>query len=284
MKHLFTLIFSLFSIYASGQSPYFISEPTLTPDGNTVIFTLDEDLWSVSSNGGPAMRITAMDGVERLASVSPDGNWIAFSSSQLGNTDVYVMPLKGGDIKQLTFHDAVDEVEAWSWDNEFIYFTSNRYNRYSTFKVSVNGGTPIRLYPHYFNNIHNAVEHPDGSIFFNESWESKNFAHRKRYKGAYNPDIKSYHPEKKEFNKYTDYEGKDFWATIDKEGNVYFVSDEYNDEYNLYKLEGQNKARLTDFNTSVQRPRVSANGEKIVFIKEYQLHLFDVLNGTTSKP
>ena len=113
------------------------------------------------------------------------------------------MPLAGGEIRQLTYHQSADRVSSWSWDNSMIYFTSDRENRMSTYSISVNGGTPKRLFSHYFNNVHNVMEHPKtDEIFFNESWESKNFTHRKRYKGDYNPDIKSYNSATKTFKEY----------------------------------------------------------------------------------
>ena len=276
-------LFLPFICFAQTQEVYFADHPALSPDGETIIFNYDKDLWSVPISGGLASRLTAMDGNETRPKVSPDGKWLAFTGAQYGNPDIYIMPLGGGTITQLTFHEASDVLTAWSWDSKSLYFTSGRYNRMSTYSVSMEGGTPIRLYPHYFNNIHNAVEHPDGRIFFNETWESSNFEHRKRYKGAYNPDIKSYNPKSKTFKVHTDYEGKDFWATIDKRGNVYFISDEFNGEYNLYKLEKESKTQLTKFETSVRHPFVSANGEKIVFQKDYQLFVYDVKKGSTKK-
>lgn len=268
----------------SAQETYFQIDPTLTPDGHTIVFSYDGDLWKVPSNGGDASRLTAMEGEETLPRVSPDGKWLAFSSNQYGNKDVYVMPIEGGEIKQLTFHNAVDDVDSWSWDSKEIYFTSSRYNRFSGYKVAISGNTPVRLFENYFNNVHNVVSHPKtDEIFFNESWESKMFTHRKRYKGAYNPDIKSYNPKTKEFKKYTDYIGKDMWATIDKNGNIYFVSDEINGEYNLYTFRGNTKTALTNFNTSIGWPQVSANGNKVVFSKDYQIFLYDVASNKTEK-
>lgn len=261
----------------NAQSVYFASYPTLTPDAGTVIFTYEGDLWKTGISGGTATRLTAMAGEETNPKVSPDGKWIAFSSSQSGNNDVYVMPAAGGDIRQLTFHDASDEVDSWSWDSKTIYFTSGRYNSFAGYKVQVTGGTPVRLFGNYFNTVHHVAEHPvTGELFFSDTWESKMFAHRKRYKGAYNPDIQSYDPKSGTFRKYTDYNGKDFWTSVDRNGKVYFVSDEGNEEYNLYTFADGKKTQLTRFETSIKRPSVSANGEKVVFEKDYQLYVYDV--------
>jgi len=268
----------------STDAPTFISYPTLSPDGQVVVFSFEGDLWKVPSSGGQASRLTAMRGEEIAARISPDGKWLAFSANQSGNFDVYVMPMEGGDIRQLTFHEANDEVDGWSWDSKTIYFNSSRYNRFTAYSVNVNGGTAVRIFPDYFNTIHNVVEKPDGELLFNNTWESFNFANRKRYKGEFNPDILGYHPTTKKFTQYTDYQGKDLWASTDRKGNIFFASDEANGEYNLYTFVNGRKTALTKFETSITRPFVSANGEKVVFAKDYQLYVYDVASGKATKP
>lgn len=266
----------------TNNAVHFTLKPTLTPDAKQVIFSYEGDLWKVSSDGGEAFRLTAMQGIETNPSVSPDGKWLAFSSNQYGNYDVYIMPLKGGKITQLTFHQSNDNVASWNWDSKTINFTSNRYNIMTNYTINSNGGTPKRTFNHYFNTIHNVVQHPKTKdIYFNESWESSRFAHRKRYKGDYNPDIKSYNTKTKKYTQHTTYNGKDFAATIDAAGTVYFQSDRHNGEYNLYKLENGTPKRLTDFSTSIMWPKVSANGAKVVFRKDYQLFVYDVAAKTT---
>lgn len=263
---------------AQPADAYFLSYPCLTPDGQTVVFSFEGDLWKASVTNGQAVRLTAMQGYETNARISPDGKWVAFSGRQLGNADVYVMPLAGGEIKQLTYHSANDEVNSWSWDSKTIYFTSNRTGQQSGYTVSINGGTPERLFgDHYFLYDHGLFEHPtSGEIFFNDTWESSNQVARKRYRGPFNPDIQSYNIKTKQYKKYTDWEGKDFGTSIDKKGNIYFISDEANGEYNLYTFENGKKAALTKFNTSIKTPVVNANGGKIIFEKDYQLWLYDV--------
>jgi len=278
------LISFLLNGMINAQEAFFQIDPSLSPDGNTIVFSYDGDLWKVPVSGGEASRLTGMKGEETLPRVSPDGKWIAFSATQYGNKDIYLMPMAGGEIKQLTYHDTTDDVDSWSWDSKKIHFTSSRYNRFSGYSVAIDGGTPVRLFEHYFNNVHNVMQHPNtNEVFFNESWESKNFTHRKRYKGDYNPDIKSYHPDTKTYKEYTDYSGKDMWATIDRNGTIYFASDEVNGEYNLYTFNDNNKLGLTKFKSSIGRPQVSANGQKVVFTKDYQIFVYDTTNKKTSK-
>jgi Tol biopolymer transport system component/C-terminal processing protease CtpA/Prc len=273
--------FSIIGISAQEKS-YFLSSPSLSPDGKTAYFAYDGDIWKADSNGGNASRITALDGEEINPRLSPDGKWLAFSSNQYGNYDVYVMPAGGGTIKQLTFHTGRDEMESWAWDSKTIYFTSSRNNNFGSFKTTIEGKTPQKLFNNYFNNTNGLVETPAGEYLFTSSSESAHQVQRKRYKGENNPDILGYNPKNNTFKQYTNYEGKDFNPSIDKNGIIYFISDENNGEYNLYKLENGKKTALTQFDTSIKKPFVSADGSKVIFEKDYQLYTYDIASKNTT--
>ncbi|MFW5725114.1 MAG: S41 family peptidase [Bacteroidota bacterium] len=287
-KYVFTVMASLLitlSSFAAAEQAFFISDPAVSPDGQTIVFVYESDLWKVPAGGGTAYRLTSLEGNVSVPRFSPDGNWIAFSSTRDRNNNVYVIPSRGGEIRQLTWHQANDMVNSWSWDSQTIYFNSSRENMSSVFTVSLEGGTPIRLFDHYFNIEHHLVEHPvTGAYLFTESWESLLFPQRKRYRGEHRPDILSYNPETDEFINLTDYEGQDLWPSVDQNGNIYFASDEYNGEYNLYTFLDGEKTLLTDFDRSVRNPQVSANGSVVVFEKDYQLYVYDITAGETTKP
>src|SRR5215207_8530243 len=127
-KLLFLVNFLLFTLAAIAQNneAYFLSQPSLTPDGQAVIFSFEGDIWKANVKDGQAYRLTAMQGYETSAKVSPDGKWIAFTGRQYGNADVFVMPVNGGDIRQVTYHSGADEVNSWSWDSKNVYITSTR--------------------------------------------------------------------------------------------------------------------------------------------------------------
>ncbi len=273
-------VFGLFSAQAQKFSLHFAQYPALTPDGQTLYFSYDGDIWKVATQGGTAERITGMEGSETNPKISPDGKWLAFSSDQYGNNDIYLLPLDGGQAKQLTFHQASDEVSSWNWDSNSIYFTSTRHNRVSTYQVNIDGGTPTRVFGAYFNTIHDLFPDPvTGELYFNYSWESYMFATRKGYKGPFNPNIQSYNPKTKKYKKYTTWKGKDFNVTIDRKGHVYFVSDQGNGQMNLYTFKDGKKTPLTQYKEMVIHPSVNADGGTIVFEKGYQLWAYDVASG-----
>lgn len=272
------------TLSAQTAAPRFLSHPVLSPDAQTVVFSFEGDLWKASTADLQATRLTAMQGYETTPRISPDGKWVAFTGEQMGNTDVYIMPLSGGEVKQLTFHSAADIVSNFSWDSKTIYFTSSRYGPASAYTVDINGGTPKRLFgDHYFLMDHLIAEHPiTGDIYFNDTWESNNQVARKRYKGPFNPDIQSYNLKTRAYQKHTDWVGKDFATTIDQKGSIYFISDEANGEYNLYTFSNGKKTALTQFNSSIKTPIVSANGAYVVFEKDYQLWWYNIANKKAS--
>lgn len=286
MKKIFLLVLSAIAgIAANGQSLYFASRPSLSPDGSEIFFSWSGDIFRVANNGGLALRMISMSGNETSPLVSPDGKYLTFASNETGNFNVYLVPLAGGVVKQLTFHDGSDIPVSWSADSKKIYFESNRYNSLSVYSVSVEGGTPERLFPNYFNTISALVENPvTGDFYFTESAESYRFATRRGYKGEHNANIISWNPSKREYKEVTNWIGKDQWPMVDGMGNLYYVSDEKGGEDNIVKQEGDKRIFVTNFKESVQYPSISRDGSKIVFLKGYEINLLDTKTGKILKP
>src|SRR5690625_7732319 len=113
MKKLSILLGSfLFTMLSHAQhTPYFATTPSLSPDASEVYFSYDGDIWKAPTIGGQALRITALEGQEKNPVLSPNGKWLAFTSNQYGNDDVFVLSLETGVISQLTFHQAADRSE-----------------------------------------------------------------------------------------------------------------------------------------------------------------------------
>ena len=280
-----TLLASSFASLADNIR--FASRPSLSPDGKQIYFSYDGDIYCVPVQGGQATAVITMPGVQDAPLVSPDGKWLAFSSDIQGNNDVYVVPVAGGQAVQLTFHEAPDVPVGWSPKSDRIYFESTRESaRKTTFQVAVAGGTPQRMFDGFFNTVVNLAENPKtGEFLFNESNESISFPTRKRYVGDHNPNIKSWNPRTKVYRELTDYIGKDQWPMVDKDGNIYYVSDELNKESNLVKYGKDGKPQsLTSFDKSVQYPSIAFGGSAIVFLKDYEIHVLEPATGKVSVP
>ena len=288
-KQIFLLAVTFFFACAavSAETIRFASHPSLSPDGKQIYFSYDGDIYSVPTAGGQATALVTMPGLQDSPLVSPDGRWLAFSSDIQGNNDVYIVSMAGGPAVQLTFHEAPDVPVSWSADSRYVYFESTRASaRKTTFRVAAAGGTPELMFDGFFNTVVNLVENPKtGEFLFNESMESISFPTRKRYVGDHNPNIKSWNPKTKVYTELTDYIGKDQWPMADRNGNIYYVSDERNKESNIVKyVKGAQPVQLTAFDRSVQYPSVAFGGSAIVFLKDYQIHVLDPVGGTVTVP
>ena len=286
MKKLTFLLLALLPLFAAAQTLHFPYNPSLSPNGETIYFSYDGDIFNVPSKGGLAMRLVSLGGTESNPKVSPCGKYIAFASDIQGNNDVYIVPVAGGDVKRLTWHEGNDVPSGWSKDSKYVYFETDRANGKTTYKVSVDGATPVRLLDGYFNTIVNVAENPvTGEFYFNESNESRSFPTRKHYVGDHNPNVKSWNPANGEYRELTSYEGKDAWPMADKNGNLYYVTDRFNRESNIAKHNpAGDPVQLTSFGQSVQYPSVSFNGNAMVFILEYKIHYLDLATGKVVVP
>ena len=95
-------------------------------NGDKVVFTYGGDLWTASSSGGTATRLTSHPGVEVFGKFSPDGKWIAFTGQYDGDEQVYVIPTSGGEPRQLTFYPAKGPLTPrWGWDNQVYGWTND---------------------------------------------------------------------------------------------------------------------------------------------------------------
>lgn len=73
--------------------------------GDTVVFDLLGDLWSVPLAGGEATRLTSGPAWDAQPAFSPDGRQLAFVSDRGGNEQLWVMGANGSDPSALTDED-----------------------------------------------------------------------------------------------------------------------------------------------------------------------------------
>ena len=282
-KKVFLFLVNLLTaaLLISGTTISLPRTPSVSPDGQFVVFSYNGDIWKVSINGGRALRLTDNTGVEINPVYSPDGKYLAFSSDRNGNFDVFVMDSEGGIPRQLTFRDSSDYVTGWSPDGRYIiYHTPGKlhhfYRNYNVYKVSFNGGTPFMLIPEVSKN--GAFNHKGDLVAFNFGTAPEL---RKRYRGTANIEIYLYNLKNKSFKRFTNFTGNDKWPKFSPDDKyVYFVSDRSKDMvFNLYKknLETGDVKQITFFkNGQVRFPGIANKKNIIVF--EYKNKLYRVLN------
>ncbi len=106
-----------------------------SPDGNKILYTVREavmtddrseyinQVWLCNSNGTNAVQLTKGDKNSSNPKWSPDGNWIAFTSSRDSKNNLYILPVAGGESEKIT--DVKSSVGNYSWSNDgsMIAFT-----------------------------------------------------------------------------------------------------------------------------------------------------------------
>lgn len=106
-----------------------------SPDGMKVLYTVREavmtddrseyvnQVWLCNSDGSNAVQLTRGDKNSSNPQWSPDGKWIAFTSSRESKNNLYILPVTGGESEKLTDVKASVSNYEWSRDGKMIAFT-----------------------------------------------------------------------------------------------------------------------------------------------------------------
>ncbi len=102
------------------------TDMSLSPDGKTLVFAWNHDLWSVAVEGGSAVQLTTDAAKDAQPKFSPDGKQLAFVSDRTGSDQIYVMPAGGGLPEQKTFHSEGYSLADWYPDGESLLAIGQR--------------------------------------------------------------------------------------------------------------------------------------------------------------
>lgn len=259
--------------------------PALSPDGGTVAFSYMGDIWTASSSGGTASRLTVHEGDDVRPHFSPDGNYVMFSSRRYNNYDVFVIPVSGGNAKQLTFHSAADFGSGWFPEGDSILFTSLRDGWRDIFKISIDGGIPIKLTGYPYEQEYNGRITPDRKYLIYNIGSGNSRWWRRDLKSSGNADIYFQDRSKEDFTsiRLTDYDNHDVWPIYNSiTGEVYFAScrGDWSQVYRI-KLGSLEPIQLTQFtNDGVQWLNSNPQGNLLVFEQGLKIWMLDPSDGT----
>jgi tricorn protease len=250
----------------------YYSDPAL--HGDTIIFTSEGDLWSVSIHGGEAHRLTSGSGTERKASISPDGKTVAFRANYEGPSEVYTIPIDGGLPQRRTW-DANSEPEGWAPDDRLLVATE----RYSTLPsvqlVLVDGHGAREIVP--LAQAAEGAYSTDGRTLFFTRWFHQ-WSQTKRYKGGWAENLWSFDGKDEAVPLTADYTGTStnpmFWN-----GRVYFLSDR-DGVMNVYSMDpAGHGVKQESHRHTFDVESASLNDGRIVFASGADLWLLDLTTG-----
>jgi tricorn protease len=264
--------------------------------GDQLVFGYAGDLYTVSSQGGVARRLTSDESsYEMFPRFSPDGRWLAFTAQYDGNTEVYMMAAEGGVPRRLTYtatleRDDVSDrmgpnniVMAWR-DNQTIVYRSRR-TQWNPFKgemtlARLDGGVPETL-PLPRGGW--CSFSPDGKqLVYNRVF--REFRTWKRYRGGQADDLWVYDFDKKTTERITDDPAQDIYPMWHGD-RIYFVSErDANRQANLYvyDVKSRQTRALTAFTEfAVKFP--SLGDRAIVFENGGYIHRLDLDTETVTQ-
>ena len=285
----FAIAAALLSIapFAPAASPVVLADkPALSPDGRTLAFDWNGDIWRVPVEGGKATVLTRHPGKDLSPSFSPDGKEIAFLSDREGGFQVFTMPAEGGSPKQATFHSSGYGLYEWTGDGRILTGGARDhawYPRHSARLFVIDPKIRRNEQMLFDDYALQGTLSPDGKkvLFVREGVEWW----RKGYKGTQAPQIWLYDRDSKLFTSLIADEigasspmwkpdGKGFYFTSGRSGSI-----------NLWEsdLAGKAPRPITKFtDDSVVFPCISRDGTTIVF--RYLFDLYKIQPGRDETP
>lgn len=255
---------------AAAETPMWMRQARISPDGKTIAFSYKGDIWTVPTTGGQATRLTATPNYESYPVWSPDSRQIAFAGDRHGNMDVFVVDVTGGQPTRLTSNSASELPRAFTADGKDVLysaaiqapassavFPSGRMSQ--VWSVPVKGGQSRQIMATPATYIANVAS--DGSFVyqdlkgFEDEW-------RKHHTSSVTRDIWKYDAKTGRHTNLTNHAGEDRDGIIIGD-RLYFLSErDGSKSLNVYSAPVANPSdakRLTDFKTHPVRFLSAAN-------------------------
>ena len=282
MKQIVVFYTALVGLFFPGfleakEKIYLPNQPSLSPDGQTLLFSWRGDVWCVPTQGGDAKRLTRHPGTDMSPCFSPNGKEIAFISNRGQGTQIYIMPKDGGEPVQLTHHSEGYNLEGWYPDGSALLANAIRdhfwKNGQRFFQISLEPGKNERL---LFDDYgRDGSISPDGKrlLFTREGEEWW----RKGYRGSRSSQIWQFEVSTGRFQKIIAEDTGARWPIWKTDGKGFYYVSGRSGSFNLWEYDfgTTNSVQLTTFdNDVVAFPCLSKDGKTMVFRYLFDLYAF----------
>ena len=251
-----TIVLSSIS-FAQQNDNLWMRYTAISPDGSTIAFSYNADIYAVATNGGKATRLTTHSAYDAKPVWSHDGSKIAFSSNRNGNFDVFVMSSKGENVKRLTFHSADDWPSDFSQKDDAVWFNSIRMDSQKSllfhqlgelYSVGLDANAPKQLLsiPAY-----EAKNNSNGDILFEEikGYEDE---WRKHHTSSVTRDIWIKKPTG-EYTKVSNFKGEDRNPVFGTGDTFYYLS-EKSGTFNVHQSSFSSPNETTQISNFTMHP------------------------------
>ena len=273
---------------ALAENLAFPRYPVLSPDGRTIAFSWQGDVWTAPvDKPSDARRLTIHPAYDRPIQFSPDGKRLLFQSSRLGRNDAWTMPAEGGTPTQLTHFSGGSNPLGWTPDGKKVLVSSVREHQAFGPGFYAVDSDPSGKRPKPVIAVSRMVTgqiSPDGkSLLFvrgSSDWP------RRGYRGDASADLYIHPMGSKQARRLTDFDGQDLWPQWLPGGKEAVYVSERDGTYNLWKIDvASGKAvQLTRHKgDGVRFPSVSASGGRVAYEIGDRIEILDLAPGATPR-
>lgn len=274
---------------AAAENLAFPRYPVLSPDGATMAFSWQGDIWSAPvDRPAEARRLTVHPAYDRPVAFSPDGTKLLFTSNRLGRNDAWIMPSDGGAPLQRTHWSGGSTALGWSPDGRRILVSATRELQAfgpAFYTVAADGpaGRPRPVIA--VARMVGGQLSPDGkSLLFargSSDWP------RRGYRGEASADLYLHPLGTKQARRLTDFDGQDLWPQWLPGGKSYVYVSERDGTCNLWRAEvaGGKPTQITRHKgDGVRYPSVAAGGTRVAYEIADRIEVVDLKSGAVPKP
>lgn len=238
-KTILTLAF-IIAVVSAYATPKWMRYSAISPDGTTIAFSYQGDIYLVSSKGGEARKFIATPAHEYMPVWSPDGKTIAYAADTYGNFDIFAASLDGGNPRRLTTNSRGETPLCFSADGKKVYFSAYIQKPAASaqfpsawikelYTVDLGGGRPEQIFTVPAMNAYatNDVLYYEKATGSENNW-------RKHHVSSVARNIYSYDLKSGKHTQLTTNVGEDRNPVPGADGRIYFLSERDGGSFNVY--------------------------------------------------
>ncbi|KAA2240733.1 peptidase S41 [Chitinophaga agrisoli] len=244
------------------EAPSWLRYPSISPDGQTIVFTYQGNLYKVPANGGTATPLTTDSAHECMPVWSHDGRYIAFAGSRYGNFDIFMIPATGGPETRLTFHSADEFPYDFTERDSTVFFGAVRLDDAGNRQFPSDGMPELYQVPAGGGRVTQVLTTPaedarisrSGQYIIYHDKKGRENAWRKHQLSSIARDIWIYDRQTNTHKKITTFKGEDRNPVFTpNEQGIYYLS-ETSGSFNVYQLSLNNPAQTQQVTNFQKHP------------------------------